>query len=362
MKEKIKLFDPSVDESELKATIDTLNSKTWASGSGVGNVKKFEEKFKKFLSCDECVAVNSGTAALHLALSLFDIKNHEVLVPSLTFVSTVHSIKYNFGNPVFVDVDPNTLCMDVDDIRKKITKKTRLILPVHFGGLSANLKEILKIASNFNLEVIDDAAHSSGSSINGKKIGSFSNNTCFSFHPVKNLAMPTGGLISLNGKNAKKNKEILNIRRWCGISNRQDSDYDVSELGWNFYMNELSASIGLTQLKKLKKLNNFRKYVAKKYFQSIHTIKKMPFDENCSYHFYWILVENRDEFRKNLFNLGIETGIHYKPVHQMSMYKDKQKLPITESIGTKIVTLPTHPNLSEANIELIIKSVNRYAK
>ncbi|MBL75329.1 MAG: glutamine--scyllo-inositol aminotransferase [Chloroflexi bacterium] len=360
MKNKIKLFDPVIGVEEENAILKVLKSKFWASGAGSGNVEKFENAFKKFIQSKTCVAVNSGTAALNLALSLFDIKNKEVILPSMSFVSTAHSIVENGGKPIFVDIEPNTLCIDPEKIRNAISKNTAAIIPVHFGGMPCNIEKIQKIGRSFNLDVIEDAAHAAGTRWkNFEKIGMHGSAVCFSFHPVKNLAMPTGGLISLNHKNHKKFKKLLFSRRWCGITNRKEIDYDVKEIGNNYYMNEFSAAIGLTQLKKLDRLNKIRRNIAKKYSQEIKLESKIPFDENCSYHLYWILVKNRKKFREKLFEKGIETGTHYKPIHLMKMYKNTTKLPVTELVGKQIVTIPIHPNLKKYEIKKIIDVVNK---
>jgi len=361
MKKIIKLFDPVVDPSERKSLLKVLDSKFWASGSGSGNVQKFENKFKKYVQSKTCVAVNSGTAALNLALSLFEIKNKEVILPSMSFVSTAHCVVVNGGKPVFVDIEPDTLCIDPKKIKQAISKSTAAIIPVHFGGMPCNLDKIHKIAKSFNLDIIEDAAHAVGTTWkNFEKIGAHGSAVCFSFHPVKNLAMPTGGLISLNHKNHKTFEKILNSRRWCGITDRKQTDYDVKEIGWNYYMNEFSAVIGLQQLKKLDKLNKFRRKIAKKYSKEINLESKMPFDHNCSYHLYWILVKNRQKFREKLHENGIETGTHYKPIHLMKMYKNSHNLPITEKIGKQIVTIPIHPNLKQSEIDKIISTINRH--
>ena len=173
--------------------------------------------------------------------------------------------------------------------------------------------------------------------------------------------MPTGGLISINHKNHQKFKKLLFARRWCGITNRKETDYDVKELGWNYYMNEFSAVIGLQQLKKLEKLNKIRKAIAKKYDQKINLGRKMPYNENCSYHLYWILVNNRKKFRQKLSYNGIETGTHYKPIHSMKMYKNSNHLPVTEHVGKHIVTIPIHANLKTQEIEKIIDLINKFA-
>ena len=356
----IKLFDPNIGKDEKQKISQVLESKFWASGSGTGNVSKFENQFKKYLGSDDCIAVNSGTAALNLALSLIDIKNKEVILPSLSFVSTAHAIIINGGIPVFIDIEPETMCIDPNEIQKSVTTKTVAILPVHFGGFPCNLKHIQNIGKKHNLTIIEDAAHATGTTYNNKKIGSHGTATCFSFHPVKNWAMPTGGLISINHKNHKQFRKTLLARRWCGITDRIDSEYDIKELGWNYYMNEFSAVIGLAQLKKLDKLNNVRKNIAKFYDKQINVEHKIPFDKRCSYHLYWICVRNRNQFRSNLFNRGIETGTHYKPIHKMSFYKSSNKILNTEKVGKEIVTIPIHPNLTQSQLDYITESINKF--
>ena len=354
----IKLFFPTIDDLEIKATIKTLKSGFWASGTGVGNVKKFENLFKKYTNATECVAVDSGTAALDLALKVVDINKKEVLVPSLTFVSSINAIKYNGGIPIFVDVKSNTLCMDPKDLQNKITKKSKVILPVHFGGYSCNMDEIKKISKKNKLLVIEDAAHATGSKYKNKKIGSIGDLTCFSFHPVKNLAMPKGGAITLNYKN-RNLKTKLNSLRWCGISNRKEQFYDVTELGYNYYMDEISSAIGIEQLKKINKFNSRKYEIAKKYHKEIKCLEKMPISKDCSYHLYWILVKNRNTFLKNMKKKGIETGIHYLPVHKMKLYKSNIKLKVTEKVTKEIVTIPIHPSLKNSEINYIIKTINQ---
>ncbi len=356
----IKLFSPAFDRLEIKSATRTLESGFWASGAGIGNVSKFEEKFKKYTNSQECVAVDSGTAALHLALSILEVKNKEVLVPSLTFASTIHAIKYNGGIPIFVDVLSDTLCIDPIDLDNKITKKSKVILPVHFGGYPCNMEVLNKIAKKNSLRIVEDAAHACGTKYKGKMIGSLGDLTCFSFHPVKNLAMPKGGAITINTKNKIQLKKKLNSLRWCGISNRNDSFYDITELGFNYYMDEISAAIGIEQLKKIDKFNEYRFKIAKRYDKELNVFEKIPLNKECSYHLYWILVKNRQKFIQFMKSKGIETGTHYSSVHKMSLYKSKIKLPNTEKVSKEIITLPIHPNLSKKDIDFIIKSVNKF--
>ena len=206
--------------------------------------------------------------------------------------------------------------------------------------------------------IVEDAAHATGTKYKNKKIGSIGDLTCFSFHPVKNLAMPKGGAITLNYKNRNlKNK--LNSLRWCGISNRKEQFYDVTELGYNYYMDEISSGIGIEQLKKINKFNTRRYEIAKKYHKEIKCLEKMPINKECSYHLYWILVKNRNVFLKNMKKKGIETGIHYLPVHKMKLYKSKIKLKVTEKVTKEIVTIPIHVKLKNSEINYIIKTVNQ---
>ena len=358
---KIQLSKPLVTSAEESIINKVIKSHFWASGSGVGYVKKFENSLNKFTGSNTCIGVNSGTAALNLALSLFDLKNKEVLIPSLTFVSTAHAVILNGAKPIFVDVNPKTLCLDEKQIQNSITKNTKAIIPVHFAGFPCNLTAIRSICKKNNLCLIEDAAHAIGSTFNNKKIGAHGDAVCFSFHPVKNLAMPTGGAITINHKNHKKFRKQLESRRWCGISDRNNVDYDVHELGWNYYMNEFSAAIGLVQLKKLNEMIKTRKRIAKFYDREINLENKIPYSIDCSYHLYWILVENRKQFRKKLANEGIETGTHYKPVHHMSYYKNKKPLPITEKISNEIVTIPIHPNLTDNQLSKIVHFVNKFS-
>jgi dTDP-4-amino-4,6-dideoxygalactose transaminase len=361
----IKLFEPDVTEEEVTAAVEVIKSKNWASGAGGGKVKSFEDKFNNYIGSRETVAVNSGTAALHLALSLFDIKGKTVFVPSLSFVSTAHAVLYNGGIPVFVDIRQDTLCMDPDDLKKKIhtcSGKLAAVVPVHFGGMPSEMDQLLEISKTYGLHIIDDAAHICGGKYNGKKIGTLGEITCFSFHPVKNLSMPTGGALTLNMNDSENAKKKLNSLRWCGIDNRSGTFYDVTSVSPNYYMNEISAAIGLTQLTKLDKLNRKRAEIARKYCSKITLDKKMKYSEDCVYHLFWVEVDGRDNFIKYMESKDIEVGTHYRPIHTMSAYRqfNNGKLSVTDIVGKNIVTLPIHPNLNDDQVNLIIETINSY--
>ena len=358
-KRKIKLFDPKIDFAEKRNIELVFDSHNWASGSGSTFVNSFEKKFISYIGAKSGITVNSGTAALHLAVSSISKEKGEIIVPSLSFVSTAHCVKYSGHKVIFSDIDPLTGCIDPVDIEKKITKKTKAIIPVHFAGLSCNLSKISDIAKTHNIPIIEDASHAAGTTYNKKRIGSHSDLVCFSFHPVKNLAMPGGGFIAINSRNNNYLRNDIQTKKWCGISDRIGSNYDVKDLGWNYYMNEFSAAIGLAQLSKLSKLNQSRRNNAKEYFKRINVDSKMPYQNSSSYHFYWILVNNRDKIREKLRKLGIETGTHYKPIHKMSYYDKKINLLNTEKFGEQILTLPTHPNLINSDTDYVIENINK---
>lgn len=336
----IKLYQPSIDQKERLAVNDVLVSGVWASGSNPIQVAEFEKEFGEYTKFNHVIAVNSGTAALHLALSYYDIKNKEVILPALSFVSTANAILYNGGIPVFADVLEETLCLDPMDVNEKFTDKTGMIIPVNFGGIQAS--------EHFyhDTPIVCDSAH---------RVGRWSNNdmTCYSFHPTKNIAMPTGGAIAFNGSLDK-----LKPKRFCGITDRTEAGYDVKELGWNYYMNEISACIGREQLKKQDDFQTERRLMAKIYNEKLE-VPCMPYRDDSSYHLFWIRVKNRDEFRFNMKEEGIETGTHYTPIHYFSLYRDYfNELPVTEKVMKEIVTIPIHNKLSLDDVDKIITSVN----
>jgi len=294
--------------------------------------------------------VNSGTAALHLALSLYNIKGKEVILPAMSFVSTANAILYNGGIPVFADVKEDTLCLDAADVLRKKTNKTTAIIPVHFGGMPCQLWDY------GDMPVIEDAAHASGSVLGGRRVGADGHAICFSFHPIKNLAMPSGGAIALNHIDPL-DVEKLKARRWCGITDREGMKYDVQELGWNYYMNEISAAIGIEQLKKLDDHNQRRYEIAERYHDNLTKHNPMPLDSFCSYHLYWIRVKGRRKFIQKMLDHDIEVGIHYTPIDHFKLYK-RAHLPVTDKVAPEIVSLPIHPGMSDDMVSRVIKVAN----
>ena len=361
----IPLFKPSISEKGLREVQSILKSGIWAVSWGGPKVKELEEKFAEYIGCEGAVAVNSGTAALYLAIrTLPRDADGEVLLPSLTFIATAHAVVEGGLRPVFVDVEEDTLNIDIEDLKAKITSKTKGIIPVHFAGRPCRIREISEIAEDHGLWVMDDASHACGSTYDGKKIGSFFDRTVFSLHPVKPLASLGGGIITFNDRNPYL-KERLEALRFCGVTARRGPFYDVQSIGWNYYMTEPSAAVALDSLERLDAEAQRRREIARLYnesFEGLEGVETLPFDERSTYHLYVLKVKNRDKFMKHMANNGIETGIHYAMgCHEHSYYRNnKTRLPVTEKMVKSIVSIPIYPSLSKGKVDHIFFTVQIY--
>jgi len=378
IKENIPVFKPSMGKEEC----DIVNEVIKSGWIGMGpKTKQFEKEFAEYIKSKYAVSFNSATAALHLALKVLDIKKgDEIITTPMTFASTTESILYNNAVPVFADIDYGTMNIDPKSIERKITKKTKAILIVHFGGHSCDMDKIMKIAKKNKLIIIEDAAHACGGcyggKYKGKKIGSLGNITCFSFHAVKNLAMGDGGMITCNNEDTiNKLKRI----RWLGISKdtyqRSDGkykwDYDIVEEGYKYHTNDISASIGIIQLHKLDWMNNKRRGICSLY-DSIFRKMKTPIDIpkisksilHARHNYVIKLPDNidREELIQYMSQKKISLGVHYKPIYFHPRYSklNKKDTPITEKIWKRIVTLPVYPDLKKPEAKEIAKLINAF--
>lgn len=366
----IPLFKPSIGEEELESIRKSFQT-GWI---GYGpRIKEFEEKFADYVNVKYAVGLNSATAALHLALRVLDIKKgDEVIAPSLTFVSTTHAILYVGATPVFADVKKDTLCIDINDIKKKITKKTKAIIPVHYSGHPCDMDEIKELAEEHNIKVIEDAAQATGAEYKNKKIGGLSDITCFSFEAKKNLTTGEGGMLTTNDKKLAEKAVIL---RWVGI----DKDvatrakkgyswyYDVIDLGYKYHMNDVQAAIGIVQLSKLNKMNEKRRKLVKKYNDAFSEIKQItiPIEKEYVKSAWWnyiLRVEKRDKLIEHLTKNNIAAGVHYMPVHLHPYYKNKfsTDVPVTEKVWKNLITLPLFPDLSKEEQQKIINEIKNF--
>lgn len=381
----IQIFKPCMGQEECDAVAKVLKS-GWI---GLGpKTAEFEREFAKYVGTKYAIATNSCTAALHLALKSFHIgQGDEVLASSLTFVSTIHAIVYNSATPVFVDIDSDTLCISIKDIEKKITPRTKAIIPMHYGGHSCDMDEILEISEKHNLIVIEDAAQACGAKYKGRKIGSIADATCFSFHAVKNLSTGEGGMITTNRLEIMDKIKRL---RWLGIDKstwqRTESGereiktgisqyasygwyYEVYDLGYKYHMSDIAAAIGLVQLKKLDKMNTRRGEIIDNYNRTFKDIDwiETPVERDyvrSAHHNYVIKTPYRDELNLYLKEKGIASGVHYMPIHLHPYYKDRfaAKVPLAEHIWTKLLTLPLYPDLTEGDLAYVIDSVKDFER
>ncbi len=377
----IPVFQPNYGKEEIEAVSKVLKS-GWI---GLGpKTEKFEKQFAAYVGAPFAIALNSATAALHLSLLAAGIgKGDEVIVPSLTFISTAHAVLYVGARPVFADIERDTLCIDPADVIKKITNRTRAIIPVHYGGHPCDMDALSKIANKYNLIIIEDASHACGSSYRNKKIGSISPFTCFSFHAIKNLATGDGGMITVKDKSIA---EHLHRLRWVGInkdtwerleivSEKGEKSYrgygwyyEIEELGYKCHMNDIAAAIGLVQLRKLDKSNTMRRSLAERYTSELGKLSKITCPTIRSgiasaQHNYVIRCNDRDKLHLYLRDRGVSTGVHYMPVHFQPYYKrlyPNTRLPVTESEWKQLLTLPLYPQLTIKEQDYIIDCIKKF--
>jgi perosamine synthetase len=368
----IPVFRPTVGEEEIQAVAEVLRSGWWGLGP---KANEFEEEFKRYIGANSVVGINSCTEALHLALYVLGVKGGEVITTPMTFISTNHAILYNEAIPVFADICEDTLNIDVEDIERKISSRTKAIVVVHYGGHPCELDEVQALARPRGIKVVEDAAHACGAEYKGRRIGSISVATCFSFHAVKNLAMGDGGALAVQDE-----EMALRLRRlsWLGISkstwNRSENlaryswYYNVEELGFKCHLNDILSAIGLVQLRKLEKTNARRRAIAAQYNQGLADLPwlQLPIEKpyvKSSFHNYVVKVEKRDEFMAHLQERGIATSVHYIPNHLYSMYDSyRTSLPVAERVWKRIVTLPLFPDLTDGQVTYIIDCIREFGK
>ena len=336
----------------------------------MGNeVDKFEKKLSKFFS-RKVVCVTNGFSALQLALQAANIKKgDEVLVPSLTYIATYQAISATGAKPVSCDVDNEDLFIDIEFAKKKITKKTKAIIPVFFSGHANKINELYNFAKFYKLRVVEDADHAFGSYYKNKKIGSFGDITCFSFDGIKNITSGEGGCVVTNdAKIIEKIKtyRVLGIEKPI-INKIRNWRYDSKVQGWRYHMSDIMAAIGIVQLKRLKILKKKRQNLAENYdsiFLNNAYVSTFIRDySKTNPHIYVIKIKkktNINNLRRFLLKNKIETGLHYQPNHLLKKYKTKYRLPNTETITKKILSIPLHPELSFKNQLYIYKKINEY--
>ena len=357
----IRLSKSTITNKEKKSVASVLDDEFLGMGK---HVKIFENNLTKYIG-REAVCVSSGTAALHLACQSINLKKgDEVLVQSITYLSSFQAISATGAIPIPCEINADNLTIDLEDAKNKITKRTKAIMPVHYAGGVGDLNSIYKFAKENRLRVIEDAAHAFGSVYKKKRIGSFGDIVCFSFDGIKNITCGEGGAIFTSDK---KSLEHVKSARLLGViddsiqryKNKRTIDARVEFQGWRYHMSNINAAIGIEQLKRIKIIGKKRRSLAKQYDKNFNGVKNIKF-VNQNYdevlpHIYPIFFKTsklRNKIKHALFQSNIETGLHYKPNHLLKYFKTKFQLNLSESTYKRILTLPLH-------IDLKIKDVNR---
>jgi len=353
---KISINTPILGKEEIREVNSVLKagSLTTSRNSGGKNIQEFEKLASSFIKSKFVVAVNSGTAALQAALYSLDVKKgDEVLLPSFSFVATANSVYSVGAKPVFVDILKENYTIDPNDLKKKITKKSKIIIPVHLYGNIAYIKQINEIAKKNNLTVIEDAAQSLGSTLNNKHTGTFGELGCFSMYPAKVMTSGEGGFVATNNK---KLYEKLRMIRNHGMLH----GYDTRIFGLNLRLPEISAAIAKIQIKKLKNFLYKRRKNAQILSDLISDLNiKIPIErknEKVNWYLYTIVLKNRNKIMRKLQSLGIDAIPYYPiPIHKTPFYFQKLNLPNTNWAASSVLSLPIHPLVTTKNLTQISK-------
>lgn len=370
----IPVLKPCIGQEEMDAVVDVMRS-GWL---GLGpRTEQFEQQFAAYVNSPHAVALNSGTAALHLALDALGIgPGDEVIVPTITFISTVHAVSYVGATPVFADVEPDTLNITAEEIERKATGRTKAVIVVHLAGHPCDMDAIGEVTRRLGLKLVEDAAHACGASYKGRRVGSLGSVTCFSFHAVKNLTCGEGGAIVCEEEWMAR---CFREKRWVGISrdtwirssreNVYAWQYFVDKLGYKYHMNDIQAAIGLVQLAKLPLLNGRRKEIAAAYKAGLGDLEWLELPEEkpyaeSSWHLYQVKLPNRqsrDALIDHLQKRNIATGVHYYPCHLHPYYiHHRADVPVSSAIWKRILSLPMHPNLTDDDVERVIAGIRGF--
>jgi dTDP-4-amino-4,6-dideoxygalactose transaminase len=376
MEWRVPLADLDYGSAENQAVLEVLNSR-WLTMGAV--TQKFEDQFAKYLGVKHVLAVSNATVALHLACLALGIgPGDEVIVPSLSFVATSNAVLYTGARVRFAEIlGPEELTVSPQEIEQSITPRTRAVIVMHYGGYPCHLAEIQAIAKHHGLAVIEDAAHAPGAFLDGQALGTWGDAGCFSFFSNKNLSTGEGGMLVTNRDDIAEKVRLLRSHGMTSLTwDRHQGhaySYDVIELGYNYRIDEIHSALGLVQLSKLDDNNSLRKGITEKYWKELQRSGLgLPFQDwskkpgvSPSYHIFPVLLPEKTDrklFMDSLRSDGVQTSLHYPPIHQFSYYREQfpdVRLQQTEYVASHEVTLPLYPTMDAKAFETVIQAVRR---
>lgn len=373
---EVPFHKPYITDDEINEVLHSLRAGWLTMGQ---KTIGFEDKFRQYIGAQHAVSMNSCTAALHLALKAAGIKEgDEVLLPAVTFTATAEVITYFRATPVLVDVDAETFNIDVAAMEKKITKKTKAVIPVHFAGQPCDMDEICDLAGRRDLLVIEDAAHAIPAWYRGKRVGTIGDLTCFSFYATKALTTGEGGMVTTENEEWAERMRILRLHgiskdAWKRYTNEGSWYYEVLEAGYKYNMTDIQASLGVAQLRKLDWMWNRRKAIAERYteaFNSLHEVNvpQVKKDRESAWHLYVIklgldaLTIDRNRFIEELKGTGTMASVHFIPLYKHPFYREAfhyspADYKVSERIFGEIISLPIYPGMTDAETGHVVDSV-----
>ena len=368
---------PTIEEAEINEVVDSLRSGWITTGP---KVKRFEEAFRAYVGAPFAIPLSSATAGLHLTLLALGIKEgDEIITTPMTFASTVSMIILCGGTPVLTDIEPGTLNIDVSLIRAKITPRTRAIIPVHFAGQSCDMDPLFALAREFNLTIIEDAAHAAGTEYKGRRIGSLESISIFSFHPNKNITTGEGGMVCTADETLAEEISLLKFHgmsreAWKRFAASGTPNYDILMPGFKYNMMDIQAAIGIHQLPKLDGFIDRRTEIAELYNRELAGIEELalpqyaPYQQRHAWHLYTPLVRiekldiDRDRFMEELKTHNIGSGLHYKAIHHHAWYRQHLNLPDSalpnaSYASERILSLPLFPKMTDDDARDVVAAV-----
>ena len=368
---------PTIEDAEINEVVDSLKSGWITTGP---KVKRFEENFRVYVGAPFAVPLSSATAGLHLTLLALKItEGDEIITTPMTFASTVSMIVLCGGTPVLVDTEPGTLNIDAALIRQKITPRTRAIIPVHFAGQSCDMDPLFALAKEFNLKIIEDAAHAAGTEYKGKRIGSLDSISIFSFHPNKNITTGEGGMVCTADESLAEEISLLKFHgmsreAWKRFAASGTPNYDILLPGFKYNMMDIQAAIGIHQLPKLDGFIDLRTTIAEFYNRELADVEELalppyaPYQQRHAWHLYTPLIRiekltiDRDRFMEELKKHNIGSGLHYKAIHHHAWYRENMpvadsELPNASYASERILSLPLFPKMSMDDARDVVEAV-----